>query len=123
MPAPLKIEDHLGKTYNGMEILEEAPKRKKQRMVRCKCHCGNTTIKNFSHVVQGQAKSCGCLQKKNRERIKKRSHKMATKKDALAALKKEHWAAERDEYYARQRDYVVTPRPDYLLKRKLEKGD
>lgn len=46
-------------------IIEEAqpkttPSRNKQRMVRCRCLCGNERTVSLGNVLSGGSKSCGC---------------------------------------------------------------
>lgn len=44
----------------------------KIRMVKCKCDCGNTCIVRLHGVINGQIKSCGCLQEEHRQDLHNR---------------------------------------------------
>lgn len=41
--------------------------------VRCRCECGKRVIKNLAHVISGNTKSCGCMQKANRRELADRN--------------------------------------------------
>lgn len=53
----------IGKKSYNLTVLEEVegdyPRQNVK--VRCKCTCGNITIKDYSDIVREKAKSCGCL--------------------------------------------------------------
>lgn len=55
----------IGKKFNYLTIvsLSEPQKRKdgfNNTMVYCLCDCGINVVKNFSYVIRGKVKSCGC---------------------------------------------------------------
>lgn len=60
------IEDFIGKKYNRLTVLSEAPftfsanGRKKYRLL-CRCDCGTEKPVALHQVIHGQTKSCGCL--------------------------------------------------------------
>lgn len=58
-----RIQEHIGKKYNRLTIISYAYTRKKHTYVNCVCECGNTSTPEFSSVIKGHTKSCGCLQK------------------------------------------------------------
>jgi len=55
-------EDFIGKSFNGIEILEILPNVGKRRKTICKCHCKKVFEAEFYNVCGGGYKSCGCLQ-------------------------------------------------------------
>lgn len=73
-----------GTRFGSLTVIGEAPrkiriiheKRKDgsirnyeyhERMILCRCDCGNTKTVSFSNLRGGQVKSCGCLDKQHRE--------------------------------------------------------
>ena len=55
--------------FNMMIVIEEAspyikPSGLREKMVKCKCDCGNIKTVRYSHLKTGRVKSCGCLQRK-----------------------------------------------------------
>ena len=55
----------IGKKFNYLTITEEYKFRTpKCRSVKCKCDCGNYTWVDFSNIVNGHIKSCGCMYRK-----------------------------------------------------------
>lgn len=54
----------IGQKFNHLTITEEfkfSEHDKTQRIVKCKCDCGNDTWALFSNVTKGHTKSCGCI--------------------------------------------------------------
>ncbi len=53
----------IGKKFGKLKVLEECKERDKHnnRMYKCICDCGNTSIVRYTHLVNEKIKSCGCL--------------------------------------------------------------
>lgn len=48
--------------FNRLTIVERLPDRNhKTKVVKCLCDCGNYTIVQYSNLINGHTKSCGCL--------------------------------------------------------------
>lgn len=63
MPRWTSLDSHIGEKYGRLTILEYVGTSDiGLRLVRCKCDCGNETIKNYAEVSKLKVKSCGCLQ-------------------------------------------------------------
>lgn len=61
--------DMIGKKYNRMLVLADAPKRNKQLYYLCRCDCGTEKIVNGRDLRTEHTKSCGCYNlEKNKER-------------------------------------------------------
>jgi hypothetical protein len=65
MTIPIEI----GKRFNRLTIVADAGSKRvgkngeSKRMVKAKCDCGVTCLKQFGLVRRGVVKSCGCLQR------------------------------------------------------------
>lgn len=53
------IKDTTGQKFGMLTVIEELPRRR----VKCICDCGTEKIINKPHLLNGDIKSCGCLQK------------------------------------------------------------
>ncbi|WP_088816356.1 MULTISPECIES: AP2 domain-containing protein [Listeria] len=74
--AASKFQVEIGKKYHMLAILSDTGKRTKggQRIVTCRCDCGQETDVIYGKLTSGQTKSCGCLAKERRSQaFKKRS--------------------------------------------------
>jgi len=63
------IQTIIGKTYNKLTVLGEGELHltkggNKHRTIICKCKCGTIKTIQFSPVINGITKSCGCYSKK-----------------------------------------------------------
>ena len=57
----------INKKYGKLTILQEADKDiYGHKMVLCRCDCGKEIITIYSAVLNGRAKSCGCLRKETK---------------------------------------------------------
>lgn len=56
-------EDLIGKVFERLTVIEYAGYEPKTRAVmwKCKCECGEEITTRKSHLMRGDAKSCGCL--------------------------------------------------------------
>lgn len=69
----IAIEDHIGKEYGRLTILESAGSRSGVgRLVKCRCSCGKILPRVFYQLLSGVTKSCGCL---NVEQLKQLAKK------------------------------------------------
>jgi hypothetical protein len=60
---PRKI-DVVGRVFGRLTVLcDKTVKSGERRRVSCKCECGNVTSVDPRLLLQGDTKSCGCLQK------------------------------------------------------------
>ena len=59
--------------YNRWTILQEGIRRGTGTYCLCRCDCGNESLVKKSNLINGQSKSCGCLQK---ELVKKKRRKI-----------------------------------------------
>ena len=53
----------VGKRFGRLIAIERAYGIKKGTIYRCKCDCGNETYVSKNHLVDGNTKSCGCLER------------------------------------------------------------
>jgi len=66
----------IGKKYGRLTVLAYVySKPDIGSFYKCKCDCGNYTIKSKTVLVCGRVRSCGCLAKENQEAFAKRATK------------------------------------------------
>ena len=67
-----KINDLTNNQFGRLTVIERARKESKTKRAhwKCSCTCGGTVIVRSSHLLDGNVKSCGCLQK---EAVRERS--------------------------------------------------
>lgn len=61
-------ESLIGCVFGRLTVIDEAPDRvsetgKRERMVLCRCECGNEVVKRITSLKIGNTKSCGCLRR------------------------------------------------------------
>ena len=66
-----KLIDLGGQKFGRLTVVRRveshiSPSGQHRTMWECKCDCGNTTIASSSDLKEGNIKSCGCLQRDNR---------------------------------------------------------
>jgi hypothetical protein len=62
--------DLTGLDFGGLHVVRRAGKTKQRTSTwECLCGCGNTKVVPRSHLVNGDTKSCGCLQRKTAAKI------------------------------------------------------
>ena len=64
----MKVDDIIGKQIGMLSVIKEVephitPNGTKQRMVLCRCSCGNEKCINAYSITSGETTSCGCYQK------------------------------------------------------------
>ena len=70
-----------GYKYGRLTVINHIDKKhgkKRERMVLCKCECGNLTEKTITALRSGKAKSCGCFQRESRYVENRKSHGMSS---------------------------------------------
>lgn len=60
----MERENLVGRRFGQLTVLEQTPKGS----CLCSCDCGNTISIQYSKLMSGNVKSCGCLKKKRRGR-------------------------------------------------------
>lgn len=60
----MERENLVGRQFGRLTVLKQTSKGS----CLCRCECGNTITVQYSKLVNGNVKSCGCLQKKRRGR-------------------------------------------------------
>lgn len=58
------VEDIIGKKFGKLTVIKFIPikeREHKSRNVLCRCDCGNFHQVNYSKLINGHTKSCGCL--------------------------------------------------------------
>lgn len=58
---PRKAADLAGREFGRLVVLARAPASGAGVRWRCKCTCGKQCVTRADHLVQGLARSCGCL--------------------------------------------------------------
>ena len=66
------------RTFGRLTAIEPTLRRDRKGSVywKCICSCGNETEVTEDALVQGNAKSCGCLKRENQEKISQRLHRV-----------------------------------------------
>ncbi|MBC1419896.1 AP2 domain-containing protein [Listeria fleischmannii] len=85
--AAANFQKEIGKTYQMLRILKDSGKRTKggQRIVTCRCACGQETDVVFSKLTGGYTHSCGCYARK----IRQATLKNRTKEDIQRGIQKQ----------------------------------
>ena len=67
----------IGSKYHQLTIIELVRIERYFEYYRCRCDCGNTTIVNHCHILNGRTWSCGCLRGGlRRGKSPKRAHRL-----------------------------------------------
>lgn len=62
--------EFIGKRFGMLTVIEYAGKGDHNKtLFRCKCDCGKEKVIPYCRLNNGNTKSCGCLSKKNHERL------------------------------------------------------
>lgn len=64
-------ENLLGKKFNRLTVIKNAPSRNKHTYWICQCDCGQICEARASALKDGQKKSCGCLNTETRSKLGK----------------------------------------------------
>lgn len=56
-----KLIDLTGQRFGRLVVIELAEMRQRKSLWRCRCDCGEMTIKASHHLKEGVSRSCGCL--------------------------------------------------------------
>lgn len=57
------VEGVTGKVFGRLTVLEFVGFREKRSFWRCRCECGQEAVVQYSNLISGHTKSCGCLQR------------------------------------------------------------
>lgn len=80
-------KDMTGHRTGRLKVIKDSGKRYNREVLWiCLCDCGNICEVRGGHLRSGFTKSCGCLQKENREKYNKLRHihkTMSLKKSGL----------------------------------------
>ena len=68
-------ENLIGKTFNRLTVIKEAPSKNKKTYWICKCECGNIIEVRADQLKSGNTKSCGCLNTEKRSKLGKNNIK------------------------------------------------
>lgn len=69
--ATMRYTDHTGARFTRLLVLERiANARNGARGYRCQCDCGATINTTAGLLVSGHTKSCGCLKRETKSRLK-----------------------------------------------------
>lgn len=55
----------IGERFGRLIALREVGRYRYDRLIECKCDCGNTKTYRKSQLTSGNVKSCGCLKREN----------------------------------------------------------
>lgn len=78
-----KFIDMTGQRFGKLVVEKRAEQKSPQGALWvCKCDCGNTKVVLGGQLRSGNAKSCGCLEKRNRTLVGKRFGKLVVLKKA-----------------------------------------
>lgn len=66
----MKQIDLTGQRFGMLTVLESAGKANKQSIWKCKCDCGQLSIKRVGNLRHGRTNSCGCLRKTTTAKLK-----------------------------------------------------
>lgn len=64
----MKKKCNYGQKFGMLTLLKEYKNEKGYYMCVCRCECGNIKTVYKSNLLRGKTKSCGCLEKANREK-------------------------------------------------------
>lgn len=68
MPKKINL---IGQKFGKLTVIGEASSRNNRTYWLCQCECGNQKEIQTYHLTGGLTKSCGCLVKKSKEKVKK----------------------------------------------------
>ena len=60
----------VGQIFGRLTVLEEYRNENGYAVCRCQCDCGNQKVIHKSNLTAGRTRSCGCLEKENREKYR-----------------------------------------------------
>ena len=94
-----KLLKYIGARYGKLTVraLAKRTKKDKELQFKCKCDCGNDTVKRYSNVISGKTKSCGCTRQKSKigiEPWKQYGNMIAIKEAPKGANRHAAWICE-----------------------------
>lgn len=64
------METIIGKKFGRLLVLEKSDKKiNRDYLYKCQCDCGNFTYQTKFSLINGHARSCGCLKKEKASQI------------------------------------------------------
>lgn len=92
--AKSRINDISGQRFGRLVAIEHAGRVVNQNgfrttLWRCKCDCGKESIVRYPLLVTGNTRSCGCLERENKERMMKiaqQANRKSVSKDFIGKL-------------------------------------
>lgn len=75
-----RFKDLIGDQYGRLVVVSENEKKRNEkgrvvRILNCKCSCGNFKDVQFSSLISGNTKSCGCIKKEILTERNKNAHR------------------------------------------------
>ena len=70
----MKTEYFTGKKFGRLEILSLIYKEGSKTIAVCKCDCGRERRAELTNLRNNRVKSCGCLARDNRQKLKDKFH-------------------------------------------------
>lgn len=61
-----KFVDLIGQIFGRLTVIKKTNNKDNKSMWICLCSCGNRVFVNSGHLLSGNTKSCGCLNKENK---------------------------------------------------------
>lgn len=58
-----RLEDISGNRYGRLVSISFSHRKANRTFWKCLCDCGNEALAEYSHLVTGRTKSCGCIKK------------------------------------------------------------
>lgn len=85
--------DMVNKTFNMLTVLDECKERKRRlKIYKCLCECGNITYVTGYDLRSGKTKSCGCLSKINHQSLQEWADELGVPKSRLQNRYYRHWS-------------------------------
>lgn len=64
-----KIRTIKGRKFGKLTVIDLAYIKNHKTFWLCNCDCGNTKVIRKDHLLSGETRSCGCLEKENRKKL------------------------------------------------------
>ena len=68
-----KLADLSNKRFGRLKVIKLDHRQRTKHGTKiywlCKCNCGNTKVIRKDHLLSGATRSCGCLEKENRNKL------------------------------------------------------
>lgn len=57
------VANHTGETFGRLTVMRFSHRRDEKSYYQCRCTCGTVFPVMYSHLLNGNTRSCGCLRK------------------------------------------------------------